>query len=1170
MGFSIFASRPVASDEKKSHGPGLRLLRPIPLTIASAALLSLAVVVAAAMFLSDLRYREIANSERTLSNTASIVSGQVESVLKAAETVEKQLIETFSSTGVFNSEDDFVNELSNYGTHSELRNRVSGMQYVGAIAFLNSEGRVINLSRQWPVPNINASDREFFKVFKSNPNLTSFLSEPIQNRATGSWVMQLAHKLSGPDGKFIGVITAAVELTALQNGLSGLSFEAGSGLSIFYTDGRLLVRVPQAASLVGQKATNAPILTLVLKDDHGSGVFTGALDGQPRVMAASRVGNYPIVVGATKLLSIALVSWKRTATYVISLAALINIAIGAGAFLFIRVLKNYRTRLKTRAQQEKTEELLAKTGHYNVALNNMSQGLLMFDASARIVVCNDRYVEMFDLSPEVVRPGLTLLELMQHRKETGSFKGEPEDYSAQIMREVHGNEVVSYALETSDGRHIQVTNRPMDRGGWVSTHEDVTEKKRREVSFKLLFDENPVPMFIYDCDTLRFLSANETAVKHYGYSREQFLGMTATELRPAEEHERFLSRRIAPINKDSTEGQWKHLKADGSIIHVATYGRSLNYENRKARLVAIHDITKSKLAENELHRTKKFIDAVIEHMPLPIIVKNVAGLAADARESRFTLFNRAYEDLTGDSRHRLIGKTAHENYPKERADLIVQSDNSALLCDDVVTTTEHTITTAHNGPRLVVATKTVIKDDKGQPEHLLTVVDDVTERRRSEQRIAYLAHVDSLTDLPNRSTFVEYLSDTLAQARETGERFAILCLDLDRFKDANDDHGHPIGDQLLRIAADRLRAVASGAFVARVGGDEFTFIVKSSLQSASAEILANHILAAFRDDFEVEGRKLQLGASIGVAVYPDNGTDEKTLMANADAALYQAKEDRGSVRFFDAGLAAMLRDHRDLQKDILIGIAQNEFVLHYQPQVKLTSNETVGLEALVRWQSPKRGFVAPGAFISVAEETKLILPLGEWILREACREAASWPRPLTIAVNISPVQFHNGNLPGLVHSILLETGLAPARLELEITEGVLINDFSRAVSILRKLKSLGVQIAMDDFGSGYSSLSYLHSFPFDKIKIDRSFIGDLENNRHSMAIVRAIITLGHNLDVPVLAEGVETNSQRQFLVHEGCDEVQGYLTGRPLPIDQYARHVGRQTTTQISCVAVAG
>ncbi|MEP7030957.1 MAG: bifunctional diguanylate cyclase/phosphodiesterase, partial [Pseudolabrys sp.] len=384
----------------------------------------------------------------------------------------------------------------------------------------------------------------------------------------------------------------------------------------------------------------------------------------------------------------------------------------------------------------------------------------------------------------------------------------------------------------------------------------------------------------------------------------------------------------------------------------------------------------------------------------------------------------------------------------------------------------------------------------------------------------------------------------------------------DRFKEANDVYGHAAGDALLQEVARRLQAAAAGAFIARIGGDEFTLIITEGRQPAAAAALADRLLSAFTDDFLIEGTRVRIGLSIGGAVFPIDGTDAKTLMVNADAALYRAKaEVNTSLLFFEPEMGVQLQERHALQQDLRLSIDRGELHLHYQPQVRL-DGETFGFEALARWQCPKRGMVPPGTFIPVAEEYGLIIPLGEWVLREACREAASWPTPLSIAVNVSPVQFHHGDLPSLVHTILLETGLSPARLELEITEGVLINDFSRALSILRRLKLLGVRIALDDFGAGYSSLSYLHSFAFDRIKIDRSFISDLDHNRSSMAIVRAVIGLGHSLEIPVLAEGVETESQRAILARKGCDELQGYLTGRPFPISHYAELVGRTATAR--------
>jgi diguanylate cyclase (GGDEF)-like protein/PAS domain S-box-containing protein len=611
------------------------------------------------------------------------------------------------------------------------------------------------------------------------------------------------------------------------------------------------------------------------------------------------------------------------------------------------------------------------------------------------------------------------------------------------------------------------------------------------------------------------------------------------------------------------EGQRsRHRKSDGTAIDVEIYSRPFTYGGRPAWLTVVHDVTEQQRAAEELSRTKKFLDAVIEHVPVPIVVRDLAGTENDARDAPFHHFNRAYEELTGDMREHLIGKTAGEIYPPARAEAIVASDNETIHSGRVMVVPEHAIETASGETRLVTAKKRIIHDGDGRPEYLLTVLDDVTERRRAEQRIAYLAHNDSLTNLPNRATFVEYLDTTLAQAAKTGETFAILCVDLDRFKEANDIYGHLVGDELLREAARRLHEAAAGQFVARVGGDEFTLVLSVGTQAQSAGALSERLLAAFNEPFELDGQRLQTGVTIGGAVYPADGDTATTLIANADAALYQAKsEARGSMRLFDAKIGARLHDRRELQFALQAALSRNEFFLHYQPQMKLASGEMSGFEALVRWQSPVRGRIEPGEFIPIAEETGLIIPLGDWILREACREAASWPRPLKVAVNISPVQFHAGDLAAKVHRVLLETGLPPSRLELEITEGVLIDDFQHTVSILRKLKSLGVQIAMDDFGKGYCSLSYLHSFAFDKIKIDRSFVSDIETNHHSMAIVRAIIMLGHSLEVPVLAEGVETESQRLLLIREGCDDAQGYLIGRPLPAQAYAAVVGREIET---------
>jgi diguanylate cyclase (GGDEF)-like protein/PAS domain S-box-containing protein len=800
------------------------------------------------------------------------------------------------------------------------------------------------------------------------------------------------------------------------------------------------------------------------------------------------------------------------------------------------------------------------------ALSNMSQGLCMFDANRRLIICNKKYAEYYGLADAYTKPGTPLHTILANQTNMGSAAERNEQYVHERERKIVANTPHVITNHLNDGRIISVKHQPMADGGWVATHDDVTEARRREDSFRLLFEGNPVPMVVTDRASLRFVAVNHAAVSHYGYSREQFMAMTLPEMLASADQDRIARFVHSLPENELVETFSQHVKADGTDIEVCVYSRALTYEGRRARLAAIHDITKAKLVEGELRQTKKFLDAVIEHVPMPIVVKDVSGVAVDGRTGRFTLFNRAYEELTGDRRADLVGKTAHDIYTKNRADRIVEADNEALRGDHSINS-EHLIETTH-GKRLVTAKKTVIREDDGGAQYLLTVLEDVTERRRAEQRIFHLAHNDSLTGLPNRASFIEHLDLAIKEASQAGSQFAVICIDLDRFKEANDIYGHQIGDGLLREAARRLQAAAADAFIARIGGDEFTLIASQGRQPEAAVALGEQLIEAFREEFEIDGHRMQVGMSAGVAIYPDDGDEARTLLANADAALYQAKaEMRGSVRLFEVELGTRLRERRDLQNDLRAAIASGDITLHYQPQQKINSGETIAFEALARWHSPRRGTVPPGVFIPIAEETGLIIPLGERILREACREAASWPKPYKVAVNISPVQFYRGDLPRLVHSILMETGLSPGRLELEITEGVLIDDFSRAVSILHRLKALGVQIAMDDFGSGYSSLSYLHAFPFDKIKIDRTFIGDLEHNHHSMAIVRAIISLGHSLSVPILAEGVETEAQRAFLRQEGCDEVQGYLTGRPQPIELYARLLGRKTAKRSSAAA---
>ncbi|GIK81158.1 MAG: EAL domain-containing protein [Pseudorhodoplanes sp.] len=429
----------------------------------------------------------------------------------------------------------------------------------------------------------------------------------------------------------------------------------------------------------------------------------------------------------------------------------------------------------------------------------------------------------------------------------------------------------------------------------------------------------------------------------------------------------------------------------------------------------------------------------------------------------------------------------------------------------------------------------------------VTTHEDITERRRAEAKIVHMAHHDALTNLPNRVRFRSDMEKALA-ALGRGQTLAVLSVDLDRFKQVNDTLGHATGDHLLQAAAERLRnVVREGAPMARLGGDEFAVLQANADQPQGATALATRIIDTLSAPFVIDGQQVLIGASVGVAIAPGDGTNVAQLLKNADMGLYRAKADgKGTVRFFEPGMDARMQARRLLEIDLRKALADSEFEVFFQPIVQLDPQEIIGFEALLRWRHPQRGIVEPAAFIPLAEETGLIAPIGEWVLRQACAEAVKWPEHFHIAVNLSPVQFKNRTLVQTVIAALAASGLAPQRLELEITESVLLQDEESTLATLHALREFGVRIAMDDFGTGYSSLGYLRSFPFDKIKIDQSFIKEVGSRSDSLAIVRAVTGLGTSLGIATTAEGVENLEQLERVKLEGCNEGQGFLFSPPV------------------------
>jgi diguanylate cyclase (GGDEF)-like protein len=466
---------------------------------------------------------------------------------------------------------------------------------------------------------------------------------------------------------------------------------------------------------------------------------------------------------------------------------------------------------------------------------------------------------------------------------------------------------------------------------------------------------------------------------------------------------------------------------------------------------------------------------------------------------------------------------------------------------------EHPLDTRKKGLRTITSKRLVIRDCNGTPEYLLTVIEDVTERKRSEAQIVHMAHHDLLTGLPNRALFTQKIDEAGARLRRWHEPFTVFILDLDRFKIVNDSLGHPAGDALLKETAARLSSsLRETDVLARLGGDEFAIIQAGEAnQAEAAAALAGRIIDTIKSPYLLEGNEVTIGTSVGIAMAPADGSEPTELIKKADLALYRTKsQGRNGYRFFDAQMTRDVDARHQLENDLRGAIARNEFELFYQPIIDIKTGKLFGAEALIRWRHPQKGLVLPDQFIPLAEETGLIAPIGEWVLQRGCFDAAGWPAQFKVAINLSALQFRKSDLFDVILCALLESGLAPQRLELEITESTLLESDTDPLAVIRRLKNLGVCIALDDFGTGYSSLSYLTKFPFDKIKIDKSFTQNLTKRAECAAIIASVRALGVGLNILTVAEGVETEQQLGILRAAGVDLAQGYLFGRPRPLSE--------------------
>jgi diguanylate cyclase (GGDEF)-like protein len=858
------------------------------------------IVIGTATVVLDFRERALSNSGRELENTALLLARHFDRELSDFLAVQRSAVLRVGSMGI-TSPDEFRRRVSTEEFHAVLEPVAGALMDVAGVNVFDANGRLINSSQFWPVSDLNISDRSYFQDL-TQPRSPLVLLSLVQNHLTKVWTIVAARKVVGPDGQFLGVITRGVSPANLESFFESITLGTGSAISLSHSDGTLLARYPHVEEMIGRNFRAGPIQQLLATKNHGTLRLVSPIDGEDRLTSARALNDFPLSIITTTTVATVLADWRAQTRSLIIAAALVTMVIAFTLFVIARkLLQQYK---------ESQRRLALEKERLDTAVNNMTQGLLLYDKDARIVLCNQRYLDMYNLSADVVKPGWHFRDLIAYRKEIGSFRGDPDAFCSNVLRNVAQKRMTQSIMETQDGRSILLVNQPLANGGWVATQEDITE------------------------------------------------------------------------------------------------------------------------------------------------------------------------------------------------------------------------------------------------------------RARAEKKIAHLAHYDALTDLPNRVLFREQLERELARAKR-GEQLAVLYIDIDEFKSVNDSLGHPAGDELLKSVACRLRGcVRETDFVARLGGDEFAIVQTGVKQPSDVLDLVKRFYASIREPYECLGHQVRTDASIGIAMAPDDGTSLDQLLKSADLAMYGAKADgRRTYRFFEPEMDARVKARRTLELDMRQAIADEAFELRYQPVVDLASNEIVGCEALLRWHHPVRGMISPADFIPIAEETGLICEIGDWVLTTACAEATHWPAGIKLAVNVSPVQFRSHAFSLKVANALAVSGLSASRLELEITEAVLIRDDEAARAMLEHLRAIGVRIALDDFGTGYSSLSYLRRFPFDKIKIDRSFINDLADADGSSSIVQAVINIAKSRNMTTTAEGVETEQQKQLLTSLGCTEMQGFLFSQARPVAEIRAMLSKANRT---------
>ena len=869
---------------------------------------------------------------------------------------------------------------------------------------------------------------------------SSILLGPEKDPMFGDWVAYLARSVIVPgQGRMIAIAEIAID--GITTSLSSLITVPGIRLRLERQDGRLLAMVPQdelamAASVAEPSPAAAP----------GAPPKAAASEDRRATLSSSRVTLYDgIQIEASLQTDVALADWLRDRNRIIAITTLAGLLIVAfGASLSTALKRQARLEGERQRAQLQLED----------AIQSMSDGFVMWDADDRLIVCNERFRDLYAASKPFIKPGALFEDIIRGGALAGQYPQAGDDLEKFVRRAVASHREANETIERllPDGRWILVTERRTASGGVVGIRTEITAIKQAQEELGTAHDR-----------------INET------------MAVVQAQNKVLLERDRAL--RTQNILFDAALNNMPHgllmADSDGAVIVC-----------------------------NERFRTMLGHDSPIRQ-----------GMKIEA------LF------VTGSSGG-MIDPSVLGEMSRRQLDMAAQRQSGTFVAS------------GKNGFALSVTQRPMSEGG------FVAIYEDVTEKERAEQRIRFLAHHDPVTGLPNRILFRTRLETMLAETEERGEQVALLCLDLDKFKDVNDTLGHPAGDLLLAGVAARLRAsLRRSDLVARLGGDEFAVALRSRNAGVKARAVADRIIAAIGAPFTLGDRMVTIGVSIGAALAKERAADVDGLLKNADLALYEAKgSGRGTYAQFEPRMEARLLQRMAIEEEMGRALREEQFSLAYQPLFELATGRVLGFEALLRWNHPERGVISPADFVPIAEETGLINEIGAWAINRASADIVGLPADVMVAVNLSPVQLKNDSTVSIIIDALGEAGLAPSRLELEITESALLGDDPRIIAHLHRLRDLGVRIVLDDFGTGYSSLSYLRRFPFHKIKIDKLFVREATTRSDCAAIVTSVVELAQRLGMATTAEGIETKEQLDLVRRLGCTEGQGYLLGKPKPI----------------------